>query len=45
MLRHLLLAALLTLTAAEAQTVPATSSAAPTTLAQVAVTGTVIQKI
>lgn len=45
MLRPLLLAALLTLPATQAQTVPAPSSAAPTTLAQVAVTGTVIQKI
>ncbi|MCD0157831.1 hypothetical protein [Deinococcus sp. 6GRE01] len=44
MLRPLLLAALLTLPATQAQTVPAPTGAAPTTLAQVAVTGTVIWK-
>lgn len=44
MTRSLLLAALLTLPATQAQTVPAPSGAAPTTLAQVAVTGTVIWK-
>ncbi|MBX8466712.1 hypothetical protein [Deinococcus sp. RIT780] len=44
MTRSLLLAALLTLPATQAQIVPAPSGAAPTTLAQVAVTGTVIWK-
>jgi hypothetical protein len=44
MTRSLLLAALLTLPATQAQTVPAPTGAAPTTLAQVAVTGTVIWK-
>lgn len=44
MTRSLLLAALLTLPAAQAQTAPTRVSAAPTTLAQVAVTGTAIWK-
>ncbi|WP_155299283.1 hypothetical protein [Deinococcus kurensis] len=44
MTRALLLAALLTPPAAQAQTAPAQTGATPTTLAQVAVTGTVIWK-